>query len=82
MRQKQVCLCVILFSLTIIQSEIVPAERINRDLFQNKLQPACQGSLQEGDKGHFGALQLKNRDITEKAMIVMFNIINGTKMVS
>lgn len=42
-REKQVHVFVILFSLAITQSKITPAGRINRDLLQNKLQPARGG---------------------------------------
>lgn len=40
MREKQVHVYVILFSLAITQSKIAPSGKINRDLLQNKLQPA------------------------------------------
>lgn len=82
MRQKQVHMCIILFSLTTTRSKIAPAGRINRDLLQNKLQAARGDSRKEKKEKNFGASQLKKRDITEKDMIGMFNIIDGTKMVS
>lgn len=82
MRQKQVHMCIILFSLTTTQSKIAPAGRINRDLLQNKLQAGRGDSRKEKKEKNFGASQLKKRDITEKDMIGMFNIIDGTKMVS
>lgn len=49
MREKQVHVYVILFCLAITQSKIAPAGRINRDLFQNKLQPA-RGASRKVDK--------------------------------
>lgn len=44
MREMQVHMYVILLSLAITQSKIAPAGRINRDVLQNKLQPARRAS--------------------------------------
>lgn len=75
-REKQVHVYVILFSLAIRQTKPGSSGRITRDLLQNKLQPA------KGAQGLFRPSHLEDWAISEKDIIVTFNIMNVTKTVN